>query len=62
MAKKATPGVQTAKQYGDQVKAIEKYNAAAAEPPKRNFVGQGGAFNRDNDLKRKKKKKGARYF
>ena len=61
VAKKATPGVQTAKQYGDQVKAIEKYNAAAAEPPKRNFVGQGGAFNRDNDLKRKKKKKGARY-
>ena len=47
-AQASIPGVQAAKQYGDQVKAIEKYNAAAAEPPKRNFVGQGGAFRRDN--------------
>ena len=60
-AQKITPGVQAAKQYNDQVKKIKEYNAAAAQTPKRTFVGQGGAFNRDNELKRRKKKKGARY-
>lgn len=61
-AVQSVPGVKVAKQYGDQVKAINAYNdSLTAGSGSRFRFGQGGAFDDDAGLKRKKKKRGDRY-
>ena len=60
-AANSTPGVQAAKQYGDQVKAIEKYNAALNQTPQQLRRSSGGAYRDEPGLKKKKRKRGDRY-
>lgn len=62
VATKATPGVQAAKQYGDQAKQINAYNASLQQQqPKSLRTGQGGAFDDEGSVKKKKRKRGDRY-
>ena len=61
-AANSEPGVKAAKQYGDQVKAIEKYNEALmSQKPQQLRRSQGGAFRDEPGLKKKKRKRGDRY-
>jgi hypothetical protein len=61
-AQKVIPGVQAAKAYNDQVQQINKYNASLQQQqPKTLRTGQGGAFDDEGSVKKKKRKRGDRY-